>query len=1647
MGRKSQLRIDSSREANSASLRASMDQPIVTAKLHLTSALREPTDAEVAAGGELLARLAAEADALGESPLAAPLHHAMGRIWVERLGDPQSAAACFQNAFLLDPKYRPNLEASRRLFAAEGQWERALAVHQHEESLLIDPAARAESLRAQARILAAELHRPDEADARVQKALALSPEHPALLRLSIEAAERAGDKLGCARLLLRSASSIKDDVQRGLMLRRAVLLFEELHLQAMSQAPSASRPFGEGTNTSPGVTELERLHEEALRRLAGACPGDPIASLVVAQRARATHSWDEMLQQAHEEAERRGAASDHLLAAQIAAFKLSRTQDALTEIRAGLAASPRDASLRALELELVRTQAPDELPAVLAAAVASASGPGEKAGLLLLAAAHAQTPLEREDLLTEALAENPGDAAAIALHARAVAERDAQAAAERYAAMAEVLEEESPHEAADQLAEAALCYERAAMREAALGLARRALVLQPSHPAALRVLGRELPFLGGQLELAALLEELANGAPAWQAAELLARAAAILSDLPAAAEVAGEAVEGETQISEVPPMQRALELAQRSAELAQGLASPRGAESWTMLALRAGDVASLGRSLEARSAAAEPAEAIELLLEAAELARLLNHEPQALALLLRATEIDPESASVRRARLLVPSLPLAERVELLGEEAQRADPPRAAALQAERAALLEAAGQLDEAMHACALALAAGGAEAALLRRLARIQLYRNDLPSALAALEHTAQELPAGRERAAVYSRAAELAEWRLGDAAKAQQLHALAISSLPEPIAQADLPWALASLAARARLLHWGGRYAEAAAAHEELARLSPLRAQKCQALRVAASLRAHRTREPGLAAALLRQLLAEEPGDLDAMAALLSLGEIDASAEGRRERAELRGKLASRCQDPRLAALLRADSAQDRFAAGERDQGVAELRRALALNPHDRIALDLVEEALRASENRQLLVDHLAFRCACEEGQARAALAVEQAELLAESGRLEQAAGSYRIALQADAGSLLVVRGARRLAEKMGDKPEVMRLFSKEASLQTEPAAAARSLIESARIAEELGERGDAIQRLGEVLERDPRSEEATQLLRTLLGEDAPRELAALLERAGTGAQDARIGALAWAQAGRIHLEELGDAQSAFIFAGRALARAAEQPEALLLRADAAERAFRFPDAADALARLVAITPAGDAALPALQLRLGRLCAVRLGDGKRALPLLVEHLHSLDVETLLALAPHAGSLPAAQSAPLYLRLLELFPSPGGSPPSAPGADDLLSWSRALARAARALGDGPTALLAARRTLALAPDDREALACLAELGADRAPDEALAAAQRLFALAPDAAALRLLIPLFQRTQQRDAVYAAVAVLAGLGLANPEETALHDAVARLPPAAELPALAQAPAVRASDDRGPLRELFESAASELARAFPTPLTGRERVKGDNPVRRVCVALARALGLAEPALYLSKSEPTLVAPVAAEAAGLLVGAEAPRRASPRTQRFLYARALAQVKSGAHALGDAPGHLSGARLAQIAAELVRLASPAADLSRLPARDESVAAALEPAIAAMTAEARARLEGAAAALLAYLARGEAQPLTAEADTLALAMRESAERAAMLLCGDPAVALAVVAQECAGGLARPELARLARFALSAEHLALRAR
>jgi len=281
---------------------------------------REPTEAEIQTARTALEELTRQAAALGDRKDAAGLHYSMGRVYGDRLGDLRSAAACYQYAFQLDPSHRPTLEAARQLFLAAGRLDKVLALHEREEALLASPVERAESLRAQAALLLQNSHSA-EAARRVHRALELAPDHPALLAAAVDAAR--GDKPACVRLLLRFAAAVRDDVQKAQLLRRAVLLVEEI------QADRSQPGFAQ--EARPDAEEPDALYEEALRKLHSADPKDPIGVLGLLHRARARNDWEAVLRLCRERAERTGGPSERVVVANVAAYRLGKVAEAMAE--------------------------------------------------------------------------------------------------------------------------------------------------------------------------------------------------------------------------------------------------------------------------------------------------------------------------------------------------------------------------------------------------------------------------------------------------------------------------------------------------------------------------------------------------------------------------------------------------------------------------------------------------------------------------------------------------------------------------------------------------------------------------------------------------------------------------------------------------------------------------------------------------------------------------------------------------------------------------------------------------------------------------------------------------------------------------------------------------------------------------------------------------------------------------------------------------------------------------------------------------------------------------------------------------------------------------------------------------------------------
>ncbi len=276
----------------------------------------------------------------------------MGRLWELRLRNPRNAAACYQSAYNLDPGYRPNLGAARRLFAQVGNWQMveqlldaelrvaAPPVEPRDGSIPRAGAALAKPqvrnlLVEKANLLAERLGRVSEATQILEQLQAADPRDPtpgAVLEgleptdspSSVSAAGALDwtqlNPLAQARLFTQLADAVEDPPLRVYYLTAAASIHDERLEQPDEAAALYRRAF-----------ELN--------------PQDPAALAGVKVHAERQGRWDELLQALYSEAKtERGntAAAIHYQAARLCSEKLGRAGDALEALVVARKHAPQD---------------------------------------------------------------------------------------------------------------------------------------------------------------------------------------------------------------------------------------------------------------------------------------------------------------------------------------------------------------------------------------------------------------------------------------------------------------------------------------------------------------------------------------------------------------------------------------------------------------------------------------------------------------------------------------------------------------------------------------------------------------------------------------------------------------------------------------------------------------------------------------------------------------------------------------------------------------------------------------------------------------------------------------------------------------------------------------------------------------------------------------------------------------------------------------------------------------------------------------------------------------------------------------------------------------------------------------------------------
>jgi lipopolysaccharide biosynthesis regulator YciM/Tfp pilus assembly protein PilF len=1584
------------------------------------------TEAEVRAR---IAALEREAKALEPDPRSARLYHELGLLWERPLGNLRAAAAAFQSAYRLAPRFVENLRSARRIFSDVGNWPMVLQLLDAELAATESDRPRAALLFEKAEVLADRLDRWDEAATVLADALELEPADLGLLIQAEGMLAAHGDVAGLLRVQVLLARALPDPRLAAHALQTAATLHERL-----GQPADALGRWREAF----ALDRRDPVTLGALRRAAEASGDDEALVAVLAA-----------------EAELGGPTSVPAYTALARAYvRQERPEDAVAALNAARHQNPEDtAVLTALATLHESLDRPEELADVLASLAGAVRDQREWLAVQLRLASLLEDTLHRDPQAVEryeaVLARVPGHPVALSglgrLHAKTqdwpalVAVYDAELAgvgdprtrAELHFRSAEILDA------------------RLHRTDEALTRFREALQLVPGYLPARQGLERVLRREQRWNELIALHEE-----------ELLS----ITSPADGVVALGRIAQEAEEHLGNLDLASDAL---RRALELVPGhlpslvhlarLAERR--EAWDEL------VPLLERQAELST---DPAQAIALRHRAAQvLEERLDDVAAAITALQRLLEADRTYLPALQAlgRLYSRDGRWKELGQMYRREAEIAGSARAVQLWARIADLEEARlVDLDAARAAWDEVLRRDPDHGAALRALARIQRGQGDWGGLVATLERTARTRTDPRARADALFEVATLQLDALADRAAAAATLEAVLRLAPDHIPALRQLEALASHEGGPDALQSLERATVAGSATERLA------AQRRLAHALLAA--GHLDR----AAAVVESALELQPDDIGA---LLLLEHTRASDRARR--AEVRQRLAARVADPGLAAALRL-SAELEQGRPRLDERLEHLRRAFSVDPEDPRTAFQLERGLRQASDVQGLRAFYERRLAVTEApSARLELHLRLGQLGETALQtLPLALAAYQAALALEPAELVALQGVRRVRLRMGETEAAALAWEAEAAATHSREGAVQAWLEAGRLwMNELEKHQRAIDAFERVLDLDPLEVEAAEAVESLLArKGGAAELASLNERRGQTrlASGDRPGAAnEFFKAAQGWLDGVGDQGRALTALGRALEAEPEHADALELRAELASEQGRWFDAAEALESRLRI--GGDAeTLAALQLRLGilyqdhldqparavaafnaALASVRSADPLDRLATLhrasrnwtgvvdcLQQLRGMETRPVdraraslrLAEALSDGfddgerSVAEAREAlpllrdepdtldrvvPLFERrgrmslLLQLLDEVAG--PSCPPASAARIRVRLAELYIRLLGDLSRAVSACRTAVQLDPASVEARAALADmLSKDPgSADLAVDAHREVLALDPvRVLSLESIYEIWDSQRMLDRSFCCAAVSAFLSAGPARANHLHiDWRGRLPtePHARIDRDSLELLLH-PDARNPLTDVLRAVGDQVSKLYPPDFEAlgvdprADRLRSDHPVVRAIRLVAEGFGVDHFEVYQARRG--LMVAETGDPPSICVGQDVVRRFNSREQKFLIGRAVFALLERTALAGKLPE----VELADLLGDCIRVVVP--DFDRLGRRDDERVRSLRKMFSRKTLRA---LDGPAW----EVAHGRVPDLGKTLQGLFA----SGNRAGLLVCGDPAVALAMVLRE----------------------------
>jgi len=1121
-----------------------------------------PADTETQA---LLARYEKETRALGPVAAAAPLFHEMGQLW-EQQKSPRNASLCYENALRLDPRFLPNLRSARRLFAEVGNWGLVLSLLDAEISATTDAAARAALWFERGQLLDERLSRAAEAVESYEKGLTDNPADLALLTTlePVYASRRDDGKLLGVYLALADLST--DERLRAHYLLNASQLCAERLGQEAQAAELLDRAF-------------------ALRRR------DPVVLAAVKRRAERGGQGDALLKALAAEAEGLGAQAGPAYYRISRIYeRVNRTEDSIGALQAARRVAPQDALVLSELARLYETFGRwEELAEVLAARAGVIADEAERVALNMRLGALFEERLKRED---EAIARyqavlqlQPNNQLALSALGKLYFRRqDWPGLLGTYEREAASLD--------DPKMKAAPLYKAAELLEVRLGRDDEAisrynelLQLVPGYLPAQKALSRLYEKHGRFAELAAMYEqEVAQTRDRDQAISTLHQVSSIYEDHLQDTDRAAGA------------LRRVLELAPEHLPTIRALAR---------LYERAGRWAEVIEMNDLESShTGDTKQIVSLLHRNAEIYEEKLQKPEeAIEAYRKLLALSPAYLPALKAlgRLYAIRQRWSDLIQMYRQEADIAPSIEHAAILTYKIGEIheDRLGDVDQAVAAYQEVLTLAPTHFQALRALARIHRQSGQWESLVEVLRAEAAARTDPGERANTLFQVAAIWEdaGRLEPAVEAY-LEVLRLSPSHET-----------SLRALERIYAEQNNTADLVALYERETQSASSVDGRVAAYAKLARMYQSRLDEPARAAACYEQLLALQPGHLEALKGLELI-----RASDRARRLEVRRQLAEQVQSPAVAAALWASAASDLERQNKPEEALELWKRAHGADPKLLRAAVGLENALARAGDVAGLAKLLATELELEADPAgRTSLAMRAGRLAEAAGELPAALGMYETAAQHAPAFLPALRGTRRMRVALGDWKAAREALHGEAAACADKGEAVQGYYEAGLVAlDRLGDADGATADFQKALELDPLAAAPAQKLEELLARKGGGAALAQMQlrrgEARLASGQAAEAAEAFVDAARVLLGELRDAGGALGAVERALAALPTHPTALTLQGDLLAASGHTQEAARAYDERV--EQGGDRAeMARIHLRLAVLYQDQLGEPDRA------------------------------------------------------------------------------------------------------------------------------------------------------------------------------------------------------------------------------------------------------------------------------------------------------------------------------------------------------------------------------------------------------------------------------------------------------